>query len=195
MKDHPIVKAAGLRAGDSVLEIGFRQIAAMQSFGEIVGDQGQVTGVDIDSEHVTRAQAAIREDASQNIQALEGSILDLPFPDETFDVVFCLGVLHEIRDLDRAFHELFRVLRSDGRVVIADFQRFSRLKFAIYRARHWLRGKPCLDVHPGFSHQRLAERLEANGLGEASYQTPPGEWTMGFIRSGRFVLVARKESH
>ena len=142
LADHPIVKAAGLRAGDSILEIGFRQVALMQTFAEIVGDQGQVTGVDIDLEHVAEAQAAIRENAWSNIQAMEGSILELPFRDGTFDAVLSVGILHEVRDLDRAFREVSRVIRPDGRVVIADFKRFSRIKFALYRARIRLRGKP-----------------------------------------------------
>jgi len=192
MTDHPILKAAGLQAGDAVLEIGFRQIRAMQSFAELVGDQGRVTGMDINPEHVAKAQKELGEGSSTNILAVEGSILDLPFQDETFDVVFCLGVLHEIRDLNRAFLEMARVLRPTGCIVMADFQRFSRLKFAVYRAQVRLRGETCLDVHPGFAHQRLASQLKASGLSESVYQTLAGEWQMGFIRSGRFLLVARK---
>jgi ubiquinone/menaquinone biosynthesis C-methylase UbiE len=191
-KDHPIVKAAELQSGDCVLEIGFRQVRAMQSFAKIVGDQGSVTGLDIDPEHVVNAQKALGEGASTNIHAVEGSILNLPFPDETFDVIFCLGVLHEIRDLNRAFLEIARVLRPNGRVVMADCQRFSRIKFALYRAQVRLRGESCSDVHPGFTHQSLTVRLKKSGLCESTYQTLDGEWRLGFIRSGRFLLVADK---
>lgn len=194
MIDHPILKAAGLQAGDAVLEIGFRQIRAMESFVEIVGDRGSVTGMDINPEHVAKAQEELGEASSSNIHAVEGSILDLPFQDETFDVVFCLGVLHEIRDLDRAIREIARVLRQGGRVVIADCQRFLRIKFALYRAQVWLRGESCLDVHPGFTHQRLTARLKPHGLCESSYQILDGEWQLGFIRSGRFLLVADKST-
>ena len=188
----PIVKAAGLQSGEAVLEIGFRQITAMQMFAEIVGAQGYVTGLDIDPEHVAAVQTALSDSPSTNIQAVEGSILDLPFPDEAFDVIFCLGVLHEVRESDRAFQEMSRVLRPNGRVVIADCQRFSRLKFAVYRLQVLLRGKVCLDVHPGFSHQQLVARLQPSGLCESSHQTMDEEWRLGFIRSGRFLLVARK---
>lgn len=194
MTDHPILKAAGLQAGDTVLEIGFRQIRAMESFAKLVGDRGSVTGIDTNSEHVAKAQTALGEASSPNIHAVEGSILDLPFPDNAFDVVFCLGVLHEIRDLDRAIREIARVLRQGGRVVIVDCQRFSRIKFALYRAQVRFRGASCLDVHPGFTHQRLTARLKPHGLCESSYQALDGEWRLGFIRSGRFLLVAGKES-
>lgn len=193
MNDHPIVTAAGLQSGDCVLDIGFRQIKAMQLFAELVGDSGSVTGIDINSEHVANAQTALGEASSTNIHAVEGSILDLPFPDDTFDVVFCLGVLHEIQDLGRAIREIARVLRLGGRAVIADFQRFSRIKFTLYCLQVRLRGKPCLDVHPGFTHERLTALLMSQGLRELSHETPSGEWRMGFIQCNSFLLVADKE--
>ena len=39
---------------------------------------------------------------------------NLPFPDESFDLVFGHAVLHHLPDLDRAFAELERVLRPGG---------------------------------------------------------------------------------
>lgn len=42
---------------------------------------------------------------------------ELPFEDESFDVVMGHAVLHHIPDLDRAFSEFFRVLRPGGVIV------------------------------------------------------------------------------
>lgn len=48
-----------------------------------------------------------------------GNINDLPFADGTFDVIVALDILyHEAVDEKRALHELFRVLRSGGSVVV-----------------------------------------------------------------------------
>ena len=192
--DHCVVEDAGLRAGHSILDVGFRRFAALQALAEIVRDNGSVTGVDIDSQHVAEAQTVILEGAWSNIRVTEGSVLDLPFQDGSFDVVLCSGILHEIRNLDRAFRELARVIRPDGRIAIADFNRFSRLKFLLYRAQHRLRGEPCLDVHSGFSHQRMETQLEASGLIERSYRILPEEWTMGFIRTSGFLILAQRQS-
>jgi ubiquinone/menaquinone biosynthesis C-methylase UbiE len=41
---------------------------------------------------------------------------ELPFSDDTFDLVFGHAVLHHLPDLDAAFHEFRRVLRPGGRV-------------------------------------------------------------------------------
>jgi ubiquinone/menaquinone biosynthesis C-methylase UbiE len=49
-------------------------------------------------------------------QALE----DLAFPDETFDVVHCRGVLMHIPDWDRALRNLCRVLKRGGKIIIME---------------------------------------------------------------------------
>lgn len=47
-----------------------------------------------------------------------GVIEDLPFPDESFDLVWCRDMLSHVRDLPRAFSELRRVLRPGGRAMV-----------------------------------------------------------------------------
>ena len=44
---------------------------------------------------------------------------ELPFADESFDLVLGHAVLHHLPDLDRAFAELYRVLTPNGRIVFA----------------------------------------------------------------------------
>ncbi|QFG52706.1 class I SAM-dependent methyltransferase [Chryseobacterium sp.] len=45
---------------------------------------------------------------------VKADILDLPFDDESFDVVFCNHVLEHIQDDKKAMSELYRVLKSGG---------------------------------------------------------------------------------
>jgi SAM-dependent methyltransferase len=42
----------------------------------------------------------------------------IPFPDETFDVIYCSHVLEHVDDDRRAMHELHRVLRTDGWAIL-----------------------------------------------------------------------------
>lgn len=52
-------------------------------------------------------------------QFISGSISGLPFPDKEFDFVFCTEVLEHIPNDALAFHELSRVLRPGGLVLIS----------------------------------------------------------------------------
>jgi ubiquinone/menaquinone biosynthesis C-methylase UbiE len=49
-----------------------------------------------------------------------GSALEIPFPDNAFDVVYSRGVLHITSDTSRAIAEVFRVLKPGGRVIVVN---------------------------------------------------------------------------
>jgi ubiquinone/menaquinone biosynthesis C-methylase UbiE len=61
--------------------------------------------------------ATLEENASRlglEVRTAAAEAETLPFPDESFDLVFGHAVLHHIPDLDRAFSEFARVLRPGG---------------------------------------------------------------------------------
>jgi ubiquinone/menaquinone biosynthesis C-methylase UbiE len=49
---------------------------------------------------------------------IQADIFKLPFPDESFDFIFSIGVLHHTPDCRAAFAALPRLLRPDGRISI-----------------------------------------------------------------------------
>jgi len=48
----------------------------------------------------------------KGIEYKKGNVLNLPFKDNTFDFVFCNGVLHHTKDTEKGIKELFRVLKK-----------------------------------------------------------------------------------
>jgi ubiquinone/menaquinone biosynthesis C-methylase UbiE len=79
----------------------------------------------LDRVHVTDLSAGMVDQARATARGLgfevEGSIADaedLPFEDGSFDLVLGHAFLHHVPDVEKAFREMFRVLRPGGRVVI-----------------------------------------------------------------------------
>ena len=64
-----------------------------------------------------------------------GSVLELPYPDDTFDFVHCDGVLHHTTNPRKGFSELLRVLKPAGKLVVGLYGCGGFLNFAIYFAR------------------------------------------------------------
>jgi SAM-dependent methyltransferase len=55
----------------------------------------------------------------------QGSVLDLPFAGNSFDLVFSHGVLHHVPDIKQGQSEIHRVLRPGGELVIMVYARWS----------------------------------------------------------------------
>lgn len=74
----------------------------------------RAVGLDISSIGVLDAQRRIGEAGISDVEFREGSVLDLPFAENSFDIVFSNGVLHHTSDWKRGVEELVRVLRPGG---------------------------------------------------------------------------------
>ncbi len=68
------------------------------------------------SESVFAAAQLTRE--AGNIRITHAGIDNIPFPDNTFDFVFCLGVLHHIPDTQAALEKIVRKLKSGGHLLL-----------------------------------------------------------------------------
>jgi SAM-dependent methyltransferase len=81
--------------------------------------------VDLTAESVARVQTrlSLRDLPYEAIR--QGSVLDLPFPDNSFDVVFSHGVLHHVPEIRQAQQEIHRVLQPGGELVIMMYARWS----------------------------------------------------------------------
>jgi ubiquinone/menaquinone biosynthesis C-methylase UbiE len=94
--------------------------------------QGKVYGLDFSDAAVTVATKTNRQwIAMGRVEIRQGSVSDLPFPDETFDVVTAVETHFWWPDLPHDMREVLRVLKTDGTlVVIAEIYRGAKTKTA-----------------------------------------------------------------
>ena len=89
-----------------------------------------LVGVDISSEILKRAKEYIKEKIPEKeIEFKIGNAEELPFPDNSVDFAISTFSLHHWLDPIKVFHEIYRILKKDGRFIIFDFRRDSRKFF------------------------------------------------------------------
>jgi SAM-dependent methyltransferase len=109
-------------AGKKVLEIGLGEGAESE---RLIRQGALWSGVDLTAEAVERVRTrlTLRELPYEDLR--QGSVLDLPFADDSFDMVFSHGVLHHVPEIKQAQSEIHRVLRPGGELVIMMYARWS----------------------------------------------------------------------
>jgi arsenite methyltransferase len=108
-----------LAPGERVLDLGSGAGTDSLIAAQMVGEQGDVTGIDMTQQMLVKARAATAEMGVSNVEFVESEAEQLPFADASFDVVISNGVIDLIPDKDAVFAELFRVLAPGGRIQIA----------------------------------------------------------------------------
>ncbi|MCL0057344.1 methyltransferase domain-containing protein [Dehalococcoidia bacterium] len=186
-----LLQQAGVTLGQKVLDVGFRDVQELQAIASLIGPTGNVLGIDVVQQYVESVRGKLGELSVSNISVKEGSVLNIPADDQSFDMILCKGVLHEVRQLDKALIEMRRVCKRDGLITVVDFQRFSRFRFELYRIATLLRGHRWSDVHPGFTREQLLRLILDQQLEEVSYQQLSDKWRMGFNAVCPFLLKVK----
>jgi len=111
----------GITAGERVLDVGCGSGVVTREIARRVGPRGRAVGLDPSPALLTVARELAQEaDLGDRIEFREGSALQLPFPDCSFDAAVCVTVLSHVPGGEAAIPELARVLRPGGRVGVFD---------------------------------------------------------------------------
>ena len=112
-----LAKLARLQPGMKVLDIGSGVGGPARTLASENGCQ--VVGIDITDEFVKAATMLTNKaQLSDKVSFQTGNALDLPFDDESFDVVWSQNTMMNIEDKDAFINEAVRVVRTEGILVI-----------------------------------------------------------------------------
>jgi SAM-dependent methyltransferase len=165
--------------GARVLDAG----CGMGRFAEVCADAGaDVHAVDLS---VAAEAASANLSARDNVSVYQADIMNLPFPDGSFDRIYSLGVLHHTPDTRAAFARLVPLLKPGGTITIWVYS----TELLVWRGGELLR-----RFTPGLSRQtllklsriaiplyhvhrnRLAGRITQVWLPTSLHHTPEWRW-------------------
>ena len=115
----PIIRPLELKPGLRMLDVGSGPAHTTSELARRVAPSGKVTGIDINAEFIARASARARE-AKLPLEFVHSGFPPLPFPDASFDRVFCKNVLEYVDSAAATVTEMARVTAPGGIVVAAD---------------------------------------------------------------------------
>jgi len=128
-------------SGKRTLEIG---VGAGTDFSQFVRNGAKAFGVDLTEAAITHT--TLRLDAmgfdrdAYDLQRADTE--NLPFEDDTFDLVYSWGVLHHTPNTEKAFAELHRVLKPGGDLKTMVYHKHSWTAWMLWARHGLLKGKP-----------------------------------------------------
>ncbi|MBI5563684.1 MAG: methyltransferase domain-containing protein [Chloroflexi bacterium] len=161
------IEIAGVKPGDTVLEVGCGTGTLTLAAKARVGSMGKVYGIDVAPEMLAVAR---RKAARQNLDIVfgPGRIEDIPFPDNQFDVVLGSFMIHHFPGDDvrrKGFAEVQRVLKPNGRLLIVDLE--PPTGFPMNHLAPLLYGRQMMQNN----NRKLLPMLEAAGFIDIAMQT------------------------
>jgi SAM-dependent methyltransferase len=174
------IAAAGIEAGDRVLDIACGTGVVTRDIAAITGADSPPVGLDL-----SPGMLAVARALDTRIDWRLGDAGQLPFGDGSFDRVVCQFGLMFFADRVRALAEMRRVLRPAGRLAVAVWAGLEHNpgyaekvqvleQIAGPAAADALRAPFCLG-----NQDRLLEFARAAGIGDLSIETHAGEACFG----------------
>lgn len=102
-----------IQPGEKVLELGCGTAGIWRNAERYLPREAELVLTDLSAGMLGEAQSNVP--VQENITFAQADIQQIPWPDNSFDVVIANMMLYHVPDLDKALSEVARVLKPDGR--------------------------------------------------------------------------------
>ena len=118
------VNMADLKPGQQVLDLAGGSGDLAQLMAPVVGATGHVVLSDINAAMLSRGRVKLLDNGVfGNVTFTQANAEQLPFPDNSFDLVTMAFGLRNVTDKQRALNSIYRTLRPGGRLLVLEFSR------------------------------------------------------------------------
>ena len=114
------IRRAEFRSGEVVIDLGCGGGIDTLIAARLVAPSGRAIGLDTLPEMLERAAASARAGGIENVTWVRGELEAIPLAESSVDVAISNGVFNLSPRKSRALQEAFRVVRSGGRISVAD---------------------------------------------------------------------------
>jgi len=136
---------SNLSKNSKILDVGS---GAGMTAKEVANKGYDIFGMDYSYNMIRKAKTVCNVNTEFHISFLQGDIESLPFKDSVFDLVLCLGVITYLKSEQKALHEMSRILKPGGTMILSILNKFSLGK--------------CLDI--SVLVKRKLQRIAANRI-------------------------------
>jgi len=111
---HKLLKSAGLKPGQKVLEVGCGPGFFTIPAAKLVEKEGFVYAVDVHPLAIKRVQKKIQREGIKNVTPILANASDTGLPDQSVDLAFLFGLRYIAGGLENVISELHRILKPGG---------------------------------------------------------------------------------
>jgi len=111
---------AGIKSGHTVVDLGSGAGNDVFVARSIVGEQGKVVGIDMTEQMISKAVENNHKLGFKNVEFRLGDIEKLPLNESETDVVISNCVLNLVPDKQKAFEEIYRILKPGAHFCVSD---------------------------------------------------------------------------